>query len=190
MELKGDDGIVNHETVNGMFARRGEGLAAWWSRVWGSVRRRLGDEQTPGSGGGTPSSSPDGEIDALALEVFARLQSDGSDAAVEDPQAFLFRLADEVAYERRRRALDHTIPRENWIKTLGLANPEALAITLERFESVMRTLPPCHREALLLHSNAGLSCSEIARRLGLSQHAVMQKLTRTYATLRRELGTH
>jgi len=113
-----------------MFARRGEELAAWWSRVWGSLRRRLGDAQGPGSGGGSPSSPPDGEIDALALEVFARLQSDDGDAAAEDPQAFLFRLADQVAYERRRRALDHTIPARTGSKHWGCRIPKRWRLPL------------------------------------------------------------
>ena len=132
----------------------------------------------------------DTELDGLALEVFARLQRENHDAAVDDPQGYLFRLADEVANERQERARRHgltedkSLPDDIRIKAAALSNPAALGASRERFESVMRELPPCHREALILHSSQGLTCSQIAKRQGQSQQAVLQKLTRTYARLR------
>jgi len=147
--------------LNGFFVGHGSNQA-WWRRWARAMRRWFVGERAE------PPDMIDIEIDDVAQEVFARLQREDINAVVADPQGYLLRVAQDVMNERKRRA--------------GRQSPPEAS--RERFESVMRELPPCHREALVLHSNEGLTCSQIAKRQGLSREVVLRKLTRTYARLR------
>ncbi|HEY4366464.1 MAG TPA: hypothetical protein VGN07_04460 [Steroidobacteraceae bacterium] len=130
-----------------------------------------------------------GEIDALAREIFARMQRDESDAAADDPQGYLFRLADDVANERSRDSQQSHRPAAGWSGHLvaengELRDPARLDSLRKDVEAVMKGLPRCHREAFVLYSNEGLNCEQIAQRQGVAREVVLQKLVRTYTRLR------
>ena len=170
-----------HETVDGLYARR-HGSPVTGLRRWiMSIRRWLAGESAESV------NAIDAEIDSLALEVFERLQRENTDEAIDDPQGYLFRIADEVAKAREEQQAQAQNPARSirlHLQEGAEPDPEAL----RRIEVVMRKLPPCHREALILHANEGLTCAQIAQRQGLSRYAVLQKLTRTYTKLRMEAG--
>lgn len=163
--------------LNGFFVGRGSNQA-WWRRWAGAMRRWFLEERAE------PPDMIDIEIDDVAQEVFSRLQRQDINAVVADPQGCLLRLAQEVMNERKRRTGRQGPLEHMRIKDAGPSSLQAPEAARERFESVMRELPPSHREALVLHSNEGLTCSQIAKRQGLSREVVLRKLTRTYAKLR------
>jgi RNA polymerase sigma factor (sigma-70 family) len=172
---------VAHETADGLYERGQGSHLKGWRRWIMSIRRWLGAELAE------PASVIDAEIDSLALEVFERLQRENTDEAVDDPQGYLFRIADEVARAREEQMAQTQRPATS-MRRLLQEGAEPHPDALRRIESVMRRLPPCHREALILHANEGLTCAQIAQRQGLTHYAVLQKLTRSYAKLRMEAG--
>ena len=167
--------------LNGFFVGRGSNQA-WWRRLSRAMRRWSVGERAG------PPDMIDIEIDDVAQEVFSRLQREDINAVVADPQGYLLRLTQDVMNERKRRDGRPGPKEQVRIKDEGPSRPEAPEASRERFESVMKELPPCHREALVLHSNEGLTCSQIAKRQGLSREVILRKLTRTYARLRMGLG--
>ena len=122
-------------------------------------------------------------------------------AAVEDPDAFCFRLAynlatDRLRAEARRRSRESRWGAETSTFVAGcpvLAHPsaeEALASRreLDQVMAAVERLPPRTREVFRLHKLAGASYAETASRLGVSVSAVEKHMMRALAALARAVG--
>lgn len=140
------------------------------------------------------ASVPPGEIDDLAQEVFVRLLRYSDDVAVENPAAYLFRIAANVANEWRERSRVSKPHDAEWLSTLLIEDehePESL-MELEQFNAYVNdaiaTLKPRQRQILLMHVNDGLTYKQIAQRLGLTYRIVLRELTAAYSTLRMRLA--
>jgi len=127
-----------------------------WLRGW--LRRALGN----------PADAAD-----LTHDVFARLLARRQPVHAAEPRAFLSTMA-------RRMVIDHWRRRElekAWLDTLA-AMPESQAPSVESQQIILETLTaidqvldsfqPAVRSAFLWNQLEGLSCPEIARRLGVS----------------------
>ena len=132
------------------------------------------------------------DIDDLAQEVYLRVLRIPQPELVANPQAYLYRVAINVAQEWRQRAsqsLDHSseplsdlataedIEQDTDDKERELAVRQALA-----------QLGNASRSAVILHTRDGLTYDEIARYMGVTRRAVKRYIANGYAELRERLA--
>jgi len=156
-----------------------------WFRQWRLPLRRflIGRGMVPAS-----------DLDDVAQEVFLRLMRYGRTELIEHPQAYLYRMASNVAAEwairgRHARALEPEWV--SWLATEEGTNPAQEADQLElqdEIERALRALTLQQREVLKLQFYASLNRRQIAERTGLSERSVKRTLARGYARLRQELS--
>jgi RNA polymerase sigma factor (sigma-70 family) len=132
------------------------------------------------------------DLDDVAQEVFLRLMRYPRSELVEHPQAYLFRMAANVAAERALRAR-HSRPHESeWLNDLAADDrPQdnvARAAAQAEIERALNTLTLRQREVLKLQFFEGLGHPEIATRLGMSRRSVKRVIIKSYGKLREELN--
>jgi RNA polymerase sigma-70 factor (ECF subfamily) len=114
----------------------------------------------------------------LAQEAFFRLLRRSHDALIENPEAYLFRIAANLAYEQRLKHPLESAPEEE-IPDEWHAAPEARADQqqrLDRLARVLSTLPPLPRAALVLQRRDGMTYAEIATQLNTTVHMVKKHI--------------
>ena len=134
------------------------------------------------------------EADAkdICQEVFLRLLRFEHSQIVQNPQAYLLRVAANVAHDFRLREA-------RWapLETAGLDEVEGESNVERQVEDAARTLrvqralaglPPLMRAALALQSREDLTYEEIAARLGTTRRSVKRAVARGYAALREQLA--
>jgi RNA polymerase sigma factor (sigma-70 family) len=132
-------------------------------------------------------------IDAedLAQEVYLRLLRVEDLDAIEEPQAYLYRMARNIAAEWRARASEnHPHDNEQLDELLDLTTPETLAeeaIEERLLDEALRPLPAAIRGVIYLKLRDGKTHAEIAQHLGVTQRMVRKYLTAGYASLRDRL---
>ncbi len=118
-----------------------------------------------------PSDIPD-----LRQEVYARVLQAARERVPDNPKRFLLTSARNLLINMVRR--EQVVPMETFadLDTLGLASdapqPDRLVIEqdeLRRLEAALEQLPARTREAIELAYVEGLSCTEIAKRMGVTQ---------------------
>jgi RNA polymerase sigma factor (sigma-70 family) len=164
--------------TNGRQNRVGE-----WFREWHTPLRRFLMRRKAGSAA---------EIDDIAQEVFVRLLRYNRSELIDFPQAYLYKIAANVAAEwasRSNRRMPHN---SAWLTDLAdtlspqdQVEREAADAELER---AVKALPARCREILRLHFGEALCHEDIARRMGLTRRVIKRDLARAYATLRTILG--
>ena len=140
-----------------------------WREICSYVRRRFG--------AGPP------EPEDVAQAAFLRLSARSDLDTLENPRAFLYRVAHNLAIEERRRH-DARDRAEAELKPLHAANrddrdPERVLGAKERrrlLEIAFATLEPRTRQILIMSRQDELSSAEIGRRLGLSPTHVKRLL--------------
>ncbi|WP_284391495.1 RNA polymerase sigma factor [Devosia yakushimensis] len=132
------------------------------------------------------TKSPDIAEEALQ-ETWIRLDAlpdDKQRLPIRDRQAFILRVASNIAvdlFRRERRHGARAISDEAVLAAIADATPgpETIAIDRDHLRQLviaLATLPPKARYALLLNRCEGLSHGEIAKRLGVSQSMVAKYL--------------
>ncbi len=120
-----------------------------------------------------PSDIPD-----LRQEVYARVLEAAQERIPDNPENFLFVCARNLLINLIRR--EQVVPMENFADpdVLGIASgapgPDRLLIEREdirRLEAALEQLPARTREAITLAYFQGLSRTEIAKRMGVTQQA-------------------
>lgn len=134
---------------------------------------------------------PAADLEDVAQEVFLRLMRYDRSELIEHPQAYLYKMAANVAAEwaiRSRYARPHD---SRWLSGLLASDqPERNFARSELEHEVKRaieTLGPRQREVLKLQFSEGLRHAEIAERVGSTQRSVKRLLIKSYDKLRREL---
>jgi RNA polymerase sigma-70 factor (ECF subfamily) len=134
---------------------------------------------------------PAAEAEDLAQEVFLRLLRYDRAELVEHPQAYLYRVARNVAAEWSMRARNRYSHDSRWLSGLLEEElPEHQASRAEvqvQLERAIATLPPRQRQVLKLRFEDGLDHVAIAERLGITSRVVKRSLIASYAKLRGEL---
>jgi RNA polymerase sigma factor (sigma-70 family) len=137
------------------------------------------------------SSLPAAEIDDVAQEVFLRLMRYDRAELIEHPQAYLYKMASNVAAEwsiRSRHARPHN---SSWLTGLVAADEPARSFAGDAVEREVRraieTLGVRQRKMLKLHFFEDLGYAEIAQRLGATPRSVKRILIKSYDKLRHEL---
>jgi RNA polymerase sigma factor (sigma-70 family) len=137
------------------------------------------------------SAVPAADLEDVAQEVFLRLMRYDRTELVEHPQAYLYKMASNVAAEWSIRAR-HARPHDSqWLTGLAAADEPQRSVGCEEAECEVRraieALGPKHSRMLKLHFFVGLGHAEIAERLGVTQRSVKRMLIKSYAKLRHEL---
>jgi RNA polymerase sigma-70 factor (ECF subfamily) len=154
---------------------------AEWARSWNAGLTRFLRRRVPG------------QIDAedLAQEVYVRLLRVEKLDSIEEPQAYLYRVASNVAAEWRMRACHSKPHSADELETLvAAATPESLVDEAQfsaRLNAALSTLAPVARAVIYLKLRDGMSHDEIARHLGITTRRVRRQLTHAYAHLRRNV---
>ena len=124
----------------------------------------------------------------LAQETFARAwQAGGKLREVENPRAWLYRVATNAARDHHRRArLIAWLPLAGRGQAALLDEPETEADPVEnrRMRLALRQLSPDYRVPLVLYVCEEFSAAEIAATLSISREAVKQRLVRAREKLR------
>ena len=133
------------------------------------------------------------DVQDLAQEAFMRLLRRSRDETVERPDAYLFRIAANLAYEQRLKGVRTSSIEDVAVDLVEVSElPERRAIVwqrLERISRVMATLPPLPRKALILQRRDGLTYAQIAERLGTTPHMVKKHIATAMQRCRHALVT-
>jgi RNA polymerase sigma factor (sigma-70 family) len=133
------------------------------------------------------------DVEDVAQEVFLRLMRYEKAELVDHPQAYLYKVASNVATEWSIRARNRHQHDEKWLAQL--IDPEQPEIQLERAESAdeieraLGTLTPYQREVLKLFFEKEKSYAEIAELLGESLRSVTRQFRKSYHKLRQEVDS-
>ena len=134
---------------------------------------------------------PASDLEDVAQEVFLRLMRYERSELIEHPQAYLYKMATNVAAEwaiRGRNARPHE---SKWLAELAAQDrPEAEVGYLELQDEVERallTLTARQREILKLHFFESMSRMQIAERIGTTERSVKRALINGYELLRAQL---
>ena len=156
-------------------------FVAHYAELTGYLTRRLG--------------SP-GQASEVAHDTYLRLQGLNSAPEIDNPRAYLYRVADNIALDRLRaegrRA--RLLVQDDSADEQPSDAPSAETV-LEHKERLrllavaIDELPPRCREVFLLHKIDGLSHGEIAKRLGISRSMAEKHVMRALAYCRDRLVT-
>jgi RNA polymerase sigma factor (sigma-70 family) len=154
-----------------------------WFRRWRTPLRRFLASR---------SAVRPADFDDVAQEVFLRLLRYDAARIVEHPQAYLFKMAANVAAEWSIRSSNRLMHEPHWLASLvaedrpdDALDHEAAQLEIKR---ALDTLTPRERAILRLYFEEGLSQAEIAKRLGVSFRIVRRDFEKSYGKLRRELN--
>ena len=124
----------------------------------------------------------------LAQEAYLRLIRASYDKLLENPVAYLFRIAQNLLYEWHKCRPPPSEPLwENSLVSGPTVVEDAVALSqqLERLEHVLGQLSPNCRAAIVMHRRDGMTYKEIADALGVSPAMVKKYLSQGLARCRR-----
>src|ERR1700761_7023567 len=128
------------------------------------------------------------DIEDLAQETYLRLLRARDLGEVQNPQAYLLKVASHVVLEWRERQppLDRIEIMEADTQLADEASPELeveATLSQVRLERKLASLSPVMRAVLLLRLRDEKSCQQIARELEITPRQVKRYLARGYALL-------
>ncbi|MEJ8567720.1 RNA polymerase sigma factor [Elongatibacter sediminis] len=134
------------------------------------------------------------EAEDLAQEAYIRLLRVDRIDFLRNPQAYLFRIAANVAYEHRLKASrsEDFVLQQAPIES-QLREEDSVEVRVDRgkrlreLERALGDLPHTCRTAFVLHKRDGLTYSEIATRMGISAHMVKKHMVRALSHCRETL---
>ena len=151
---------------------------AEWARNWNAGLTRYLRRRLPG------------RIDPqdLAQEVYVRLLRVEQLEQIKEPQAYLYRVASNVAAEWRMRAV-HAKPHSDaeLDALVTEATPESVLDDAQfsgQLDAALAKMAPMVRAVIYLKLREDLSHEQIAEHLGITQRMVRRMLTTGYAQLR------
>jgi RNA polymerase sigma-70 factor (ECF subfamily) len=165
-----------------MTDRDTKGRLADWFRQWRAPLRKF----LKGKG-----AVPAADLEDVAQEVFLRLMRYDRTELIEQPQAYLYKMASNVAAEWAIRSR-HSRPHDSrWLSDLVATEEPQRCFDRDEAEREVRraieTLGTRQTRMLKLHFFEGLGHAEIAERLGITQRSVKRVLIKSYDKLRHEL---
>ncbi|WP_413664471.1 RNA polymerase sigma factor [Microbulbifer sp. EKSA008] len=142
--------------------------------------------------------SPD-DAEDIAQHAYLRLQKLSDEKELENPRAYLYQIANNLAVDQLRRGKLHVeyvsqqIPMEGEPYTDDHADhqsPERLLAARQQLQSIYETmdkLPLKCRQAFLLHRTRGLSYSEIAKEMNISVSSVEKYILQALKACRKKV---
>jgi RNA polymerase sigma-70 factor (ECF subfamily) len=149
-----------------------------WARHWNAgltrfLRRRVPQQIDP---------------EDLAQEVFLRLLRVEQLELIEEPQAYLYKVASNVAAEWRMRACYSRPHSADELDSLvSVTTPESAlgeANLTQQLDAALATMTPMVRAVIYLKIRETMSHEEIARHLDITPRMVRRMLTKGYEQLR------
>jgi RNA polymerase sigma factor (sigma-70 family) len=132
------------------------------------------------------------DIKDVCQEVYLRLLRFDRSEVIQNPMAYLFRVAANVAHDFRLRQEQWTpLESDQLEEPAPDPGPDQVLDTEYRnrqLAEMLAALPPLSRAALVLHSQEELTYEEIAARLGVTRRVVKRAMARGYALARESLG--
>jgi RNA polymerase sigma factor (sigma-70 family) len=134
---------------------------------------------------------PAADVEDVGQEVFLRLMRYDTSELIEHPQAYLYKVAANVATEWSIRARNRHPHDEKWVATLiDDEEPESQMMrdqSKHEIERALNTLTAYQREVLKLFFVEELEYTEIAAQLGESVRSITRQFRKSYEKLRHEL---
>ncbi len=129
----------------------------------------------------------------LTQEAFMRLIRTGPGSALDNPRAYLYRIASNLVtdhYREEGKRPQSAVLQPTVIADVTPGQERALLAKdqVTHLERAIEALPPRQRQVLLLHKFEGMSYGEIAERLGISKNTVMVHMMRALAQCRDSLS--
>nr|WP_295108332.1 RNA polymerase sigma factor [uncultured Caulobacter sp.] len=141
-----------------------------------------------------------GDVDDLVQELYLKVQA-VTEESIENPPAFLYRLASNLMLDRLRRAKRAGARDSEWRRThhasigaLDIADsPDAESAViarqrLEKLSKALETLAPLTQRVFRLHKFEGLTHAETAKRIGISRSAVEKHVSLALGHLVKRVG--
>jgi RNA polymerase sigma factor (sigma-70 family) len=136
---------------------------------------------------------PAADVNDVAQEVFLRLLRYDRAELVDYPQAYLFKMAANVANEWAIRSRLRRPHDSKWLSPLLAEDSPELDVARAEVQAeiarALNTLTARQRAVLKLQFGEGASRAEIAQRLGSTERVVKRDLMKSYEKLRVELTT-
>ncbi|RKE65923.1 RNA polymerase sigma-70 factor (ECF subfamily) [Pseudorhodoplanes sinuspersici] len=127
----------------------------------------------------------------LAQETWIRVSQAGGAVAIENPQAYLFRIASNLVTDHTRAVARRRLTRGEIDEILQIPEdePDPEKITIDRSElqrvlGLLQDLPDRQRQILLMSRLERLPHHAIARQFGISTRTVEFELTRALTACR------
>ena len=141
------------------------------------------------------------DAEDIAQHAYLRLQKLSDEKDLENPRAYLFQIANNLAVDQLRRGKLHIdyvnqqLPAEGATATdddyACHQSPERVLAArqqLQAIHSAMDSLPLKCRQAFLLHRNRGLSYTEIAEEMNISVSSVEKYILQALKLCRQRVG--
>jgi len=141
------------------------------------------------------------EAEDVLQDLFMKVRAVGDSAALNSPASYLFKMAINLAFDRRRARRRAKVREADWGGVLRIsAGPETAADApsaeasygakqrLAAVRAALEDLSPQCRRAFLLHKFEGLSHQEVAERAGISRSTVEKHMNTALKHLSRKLG--
>lgn len=135
------------------------------------------------------------EAEDIAQEAYVRLLRVDRIDLVRDPEAYLFRIAANVAYEHRlkaRRSRGLGVEEAALGPELGMDGVVETRVDqtmqVKKLEAALADLSPKCRAAFVLHKRDGMTYREIGRKLGVSSNMIKKYLKQALSHCRRQMS--
>ncbi len=132
----------------------------------------------------------DADVQDLSQEVYLRLLRVKSPELVNEPQAYVYRVAMHVLDEWRGRQRRQQLHSSDSLELLASGEADQSAEQLQMLATVqeaIRHLPPAYSAAVILKWHYGMRYQDIAQHLGISERRVKRYIVKGYAQLRVQL---
>ncbi len=141
------------------------------------------------------------DVPNLTMEIYERYLRTRQLEVIENPRAFLFRIASHVVADARRLESRQPLTFDSAVtdraaESLELSTPDDndrqidATRELRQVRTAMRQLPPMHQAVLWLAVHDGLAHKEIARQTGLTPATVGLYVCEARARLRKMVDHH
>jgi RNA polymerase sigma factor (sigma-70 family) len=134
-----------------------------------------------------------GDVPDLLQEIYLRMLRVPSAESIRSPEGYLFTVALHALqqYALRRSATPPSVELSQLLRPPAAASDPVLELNaqqcLETLQSALDDLSPKMRATFMLHRRDGLSFSEIASRLGISEPMVRKYLMKALMKFRQRL---
>ncbi len=129
----------------------------------------------------------------LAQEIYLRMLRVKNPELIESPPAYLYRVAihvlDEWRTRERRTKLHSSDGLEELIDPADAYSGSSLSDLKVDIRNALSQLPAIHSATLIMHWHHGMTYSEIADHLQVSERQVKRYVVKGYAALRCRLGS-
>ncbi|MHC1479438.1 RNA polymerase sigma factor [Frateuria aurantia] len=132
------------------------------------------------------------EAQEVAQEAYARLLRMEDPGRIQQPKAFLFRTAANLASDRiRKRAVRSDTPLDDlfmdWLDSPGPERRALLADEMRVVRDALRELPPKTSQAFVMHMIQDMSFGTVSQSMRLTERMVRYHVARALAHCRQRL---